>query len=77
MMAVPVSSETVLVPGNPIALFNGPYATSDSTAGRQYDVARDGRFLMVRTSPDSTSHSDHIVLVQHWTSELRERVPVD
>ena len=41
-----------------------------------YDVARDGRFLMIEepTAP-AKSHRAGIVVVQNWTEELKRRVP--
>jgi len=44
-------------------------------AGRTYDVAPDGRFLMIK-EPLRTTTAE-IVLVQNWDEELKRRVPVD
>ena len=38
-----------------------------------YDVARDGRFLMLKDEETA----NQIVLVQNWSQELTERVPVN
>jgi hypothetical protein len=44
---------------------------------RSYDVARDGRFLMLEPpgSAAATAPSAGIVVVQNWTHELERRVP--
>ena len=61
--------------GPPRVLFEGRY---DVHMGRNYDVSLDGRFLMVKTVTEGEApRSDHIVLVQNWAEELKERVPVD
>jgi hypothetical protein len=47
-------------------LFEGPYF-------RSYDVAPDGRFLMIR-QPERVRPPLHII--QNWFEELRQRAPV-
>ena len=57
--------------------------TTSPAAGpgsRDYDVAPDGRFLMMKTTGAETSDSDipnQVVLVQNWLEELKRLVPVD
>ena len=55
-----------LEPGAPVPLFptrnNG--GGSDNGQGRQYDVARDGRFV-INTIPDDAAAST-ITLLQNW-----------
>ena len=44
-----------------------------------YDVAKDGRFLMIKSvggSP-STATQNSLVVVQNWTEELKRLVPVN
>jgi hypothetical protein len=53
-----------LAAGHPVELFQGPY-TLDFMGHQRWDVAPDGRFLMVENSDDF-----RIVLVQAWSTEL-------
>jgi serine/threonine protein kinase/Tol biopolymer transport system component len=74
IVAVPSEgSATTWKAGNPKKLFNGPYLMREGSLGRQYDVAPDGRFLMLKR--EATSVSPHLVMVQNWLSELARRVP--
>ena len=44
--------------------------------GRNYDVAPDGRFLMIKeANADQSSALPHIVVVQHWFEDLKRLVP--
>ena len=72
MVAVPVQASAAnWKTGSPEELFRGPYAISDGSLGRQYDVAPDGRFLMLKR--ESTGVAPHVVIVQNWTAELKMR----
>jgi hypothetical protein len=72
MVAVPVEvSGTVWKAGSPIVLFRGPYAIRDGSLGRHYDVAHDGRFLMLKR--EATAEAAHFVVVQNWVTELDRR----
>jgi hypothetical protein len=58
----------------PQRLFSGPYVQRTGGSARAYDVARDGRFLMllpegagVAAVPTST------VMVQNFAEEIRQR----
>jgi serine/threonine-protein kinase len=42
-----------------------------------YDVAPDGRFLIVRGSENQSNAAASIVVVVNWTEELKRRVPVN
>ena len=55
----------------PVQLFDGPY-TVDLSGHQRYDVAPDGRFLMVENSEDF-----RIVLVEGFFHELNRIVPTD
>ena len=69
MMAVAVETVPTFAPSVPNALFSGDYYWS---LGRHtYDVAPDGRFLMMRNVSEGASI--HVVL--NWLDELIERVP--
>jgi serine/threonine-protein kinase len=56
-------------------LFNEPYLSSPAPTARTYDVAPDGRFLMIQLD-GSSDGSASIVVVQNWTEELKRQVPV-
>jgi len=79
MMAVSVEAvgETVRI-GRPTELFRGAYVAIALGGTRQYHVAPDGRFLMLKEVA-SQSPGDvlppQVVLIQNWFEELRERVP--
>jgi serine/threonine-protein kinase len=69
-----------LTPGQPEMLFEGAYLRN--TPIRGYDVAPDGRFLLIK-NPDEASLSaaieelfpTRIQVVQNWFAELREKMP--
>jgi len=68
MMAVTVGSS----PGAPRVLFEGRYQITD-TGGGAYDVAPDGRFLMIQpTAPNDSSTRINVVL--GWLDDIRSRV---
>jgi hypothetical protein len=62
--------------GRPTELFRGSYFASPN-GSRQYHIAPDGRFLMLKSSPGSTAGAlpPQVVLVQNWLQELNARVP--
>jgi serine/threonine protein kinase len=51
-----------------VELFTVPYVVEGA-----YDVAADGRFLMIR--PTAMPGAGEIVVVQNWPEELKQRVP--
>lgn len=66
MMAAPIAvNGTAIAPGTPALLFPTRIAGggADLLAGRQYDVTRDGRFLL-NTALDEVAAP--ITLIQHW-----------
>jgi dipeptidyl aminopeptidase/acylaminoacyl peptidase len=72
MMAAPVTVAGVtLAPGAPVALFpTRVYGGGvDIAQGRQYDVTRDGRFL-INTVLDEAAAP--ITLIQHWNPEAKK-----
>jgi eukaryotic-like serine/threonine-protein kinase len=74
-MAVAVETGGEFSFGTPQELFSGPYWRAPAPAARTYDVARDGRFLMIvpgdeRRAAEPTS----IVVVQNFAEELKQRV---
>ena len=78
MMVVPVETEPSLTLGTSTVVFEATYYDS---FGRGYDLAPNGRFLMVKP-PDAAAEegapaSSQIVVVQNWFEELTRFVPVD
>ena len=73
MMAVSVKTDSGFTYGTPQTLFVGPYRDRD---GRTYDVAADGRFLMVSGVTAADARPPEINVVINWFQELTERVPV-
>ena len=66
MMAAPITtSGTTLKPGAPVALFPTRILGGgvDNSQGRQYDVSRDGRFLINTVLDEGTAP---ITLIQNW-----------
>lgn len=79
MMAVSIEAvgETVRI-GRPTELFRGRYVAAAVGGSRQYHVAPDGRFLMLKdvaTQGPGDVLPPQVVLIQNWFEELRERVP--
>jgi Tol biopolymer transport system component len=72
MMAVAVEAGSAFQAGAPRALFEGRFTPGpNGVAG--YDVAADGRFLMVQPlHPDPPTNQIQVVL--NWSEELRRRV---
>ena len=65
MMAAPVTiTGTTFEPGSPVELFPTRISGggADNNQGRQYDVTRDGRFLVNTVLEDSAP----ITLLQNW-----------
>jgi hypothetical protein len=55
----------------PVELFDGPY-TPDLSGHQRWDVAPDGRFLMVKNSEDF-----QVVIVERFFEELQRLVPAN
>ena len=60
--------------GVPRALFRDTYFIQD--IGRHFDIAPDGRFLMLKGGVD-TAAPRYISVVRNWGEVLKERVPVN
>jgi Tol biopolymer transport system component len=71
VMAASISLGTEIDVSTPIELFDGPY-TVDLSGHQRYDVAPDGRFLMVENSEDF-----RIVVVEAFFEELDRLVPTN
>ena len=73
IMAVPLVPGASFSFGEARELFRGAYARP--IWDRQYDVAPDGRFVMMKAV--DLVPRDEIVIVQHWTEELKRLVRVN
>jgi serine/threonine protein kinase len=72
MMAAPImGTATTLTPGAPVALFHTRIygGGTDNLQGGQYDVSRDGRFLINTVLDDP---SGPITLLQNWRPEVKK-----
>jgi serine/threonine-protein kinase len=77
MMAVTVETADDFSFAPPVELFSGNFFTIPGLAMRTYDVAPDGRFLMIQTTGSTGDNAQlgSIVVVQNWVEELKQRVP--
>ena len=78
MMVVPVETDPTFSAGAPEVLFDQQYYFTGTR--RTYDLAPDGRFLMVKDSAvgdDAEGPAAQIILVQNWFEELKRLVPVE
>jgi serine/threonine protein kinase/Tol biopolymer transport system component len=73
MMSATVTASGGFRAGRPTLLFEGPYDAGPSRHSN-YDVAKDGRFLMVRSEQRPAPTQLHVVL--SWFSDLRRRAPL-
>ena len=73
------ASDASFEAGSPVVLFEASYDLDTSIGGKgglpNYDVAEDGRFLMVK--PALEVEPPDIVLIQNWIHELKRLVPVN
>jgi hypothetical protein len=70
-MAASITLEPEIDVATPVELFDGPY-TVDLSGHQRYDVAPDGRFLMVENSEDF-----RVVVVEGFFAELNRLVSTD
>ena len=73
IMAVAVTGDDPSTWPKPQTLFDGPYLFD--VGPTHFDVARDGRFLMLKTASDEGDAPPPIILVQNWFEELRRLAP--
>jgi serine/threonine-protein kinase len=78
MMAVRVEAENEFSFGAPTELFTGSNFVDAASFISSYDVARDGRFLMIepQASAGEVPSPSSIVVVRNWTEELERLVPI-
>ena len=77
VMAVGVNANDGFRTEQPTELFAGNYVATPG-AVRQYHVAKDGRFLMMRddVATGDSENITQVVLIQNWFEELKELVPI-
>jgi hypothetical protein len=73
MMAVSIEFGPTFAAGEPQVLFKGRY--DSQLFLRDYDVAADGRFLMLKTPEEHVARQVNIIL--NWFEELERLVPTD
>ena len=79
MMAVAVETEPEFRFQPPEELFEGGFVTYPN-ASRIYDVAPDGRFVMIHSAAAATTGTDvrpEVIFVQNWFKELQRLVPTN
>ena len=67
-------NDSGMTAGTPRLLFEAQYEYGANRNQRNYDLASDGRFIMVKTPDDVAPRQ--IVVVLNWFEELKTRVPV-
>ena len=77
MLVVAVDTEPVFAWGNPEVLFAAPYRSGTAGRNRPWDVAADGRFLMIKEGGPEAGGPSQINVVLNWHEELKRLVPVD
>ena len=75
VMAAPFNPDNPVPIGSPTPVAE---AGVSGAPGRlqQYDVARDGRLLLMKTTTSAERPPEQVIVAQNWTQELLERVPV-
>jgi hypothetical protein len=73
MLAVSIQSGPTMIASRPQMFFEGEFL-APQTGFRPYDVGPDGRFVVIRTVGDAAAPD--LVVVQHWSDELKRLVPV-
>jgi serine/threonine-protein kinase len=73
MMASRVAIGASLTVDRPRVLFEGEFEEGGSTTPN-YDIAPDGRFLMIEPSRDQVPATSHLVVIDNWFTELRQKL---
>ncbi len=71
MMAVDIEAKPTFRAGQSRTLFEGSYYISASSS---YDVAPDGRFLIIKPDPEESGPA-HVKVITNWFEEVKRRVP--
>ncbi len=77
-MRVGVERSPSWVATTPTMLIKDGYVTVGGNIGRTYDISSDGqRFLMIKPGggPAQAAAAPKVVVVQHWSEELKRLVP--
>ena len=63
----------------PVLLFSGSFFGAATVDTHSYDVARDGRFLMIQRdgATEASNSPARIIVVQNWFEELKRLVPTE
>ena len=77
LMTVPVDTKGGFRPGAPSLLFDASRFVTWEQFARPYDVAPDGRFLMMIENPAAEVSAPSIHVVLNWFEELERREPRD
>jgi len=78
IMVVDVQSQPTLTVSEPRVLFQSSHFFVPGGGSRQYHVAPDGRFLMIRSGAAEVGEPadyDHLIVVENWLDELQRLVP--
>jgi hypothetical protein len=77
MMAIPVLTGPTLRLGEPKALFRLPdhLLQLDARYYSAWDVAPDGRVIMVRAAGADPSTATPVVVVENWFEEIQRKAP--
>ncbi|MHC4507779.1 MAG: serine/threonine-protein kinase [Planctomycetota bacterium] len=73
MMALTIETEPELKPGVPKELFKGQFRGAPTYLGLTYDLAPDGRLIMIQEDQESAKPTINVVL--NWFEELEQLVP--
>jgi serine/threonine-protein kinase len=76
MMAVQVDEGPPLRIGRPTKLFQFAPRITLGASARPYDVAGDGRFLLLRAAADEQPSTVTVTVILNWFEELRAQVPI-
>jgi hypothetical protein len=74
MMAVPITLSPTLALRQPVKLFDWQKPPK-GRSGRLYDVAPDGRFLVVRDLAPTSDSQTTVSLILNWLATLPHRRP--
>ena len=73
MMAARVAMGASPTVDRPRVLFEGEFEEG-GTSTANYDIAPDGRFLMIEPSRDREPPPSHLVVIDNWFTEVRQKL---
>ena len=74
IMEVAITGDNPAEWGRPVKLFEGDFFFSGGP--RYFDVARDGRFLMIKPVEDQSRSRPNVVVVLNWDEEVKRLAPM-